>query len=244
MSERCTTTVRNVVLALLAFVVAGCANRDEVQVALVSHVPAGESGLRVEVHAQVIGAQEGLSYKWYAVAGECEPQESDAPRTTFTFANNIPIDHVVVEVWREGRRVARGDIDLKFDAEMAARAELARPGDAKIEITKIPPWDIGGAETRDDIAGRVIGEVDEGWRVIVYARAYESWFIQPTAAAKHPIGANNTWTTWTHLGEHYAALLVTKDYVPITRLDMLPREGGAVLSRAIVEGSRADAKSP
>lgn len=244
MSEHCLTAVWNVVLSLIALIIAGCTNQEDMQVRLVSYVPTGESGLRVEVQAQVTGAQAGLRYKWYAIAGTCEPQESDTPRTVFTFANNIPVDGVVVEVWREGHRLARGDIDLKFDADMAARAELARPGGVKIEVTRIPPWHIGGADTRDDIAGRVIGEVPEGCGVIVYARAYESWFIQPTASTKHPIAADGTWRTWTHLGEHYAALLVTKDYVPITRLDMLPLESGSVLSRAIVEGSRIEVKRP
>jgi hypothetical protein len=50
--------------------------------------------LRLEIAAQVTGPQTGLHYKWFAVAGGCDPQESNRPRTSFKFADGTTRDRV------------------------------------------------------------------------------------------------------------------------------------------------------
>ncbi len=108
----------------------------------------------------------------------------------------------------------------------------------EVSITKVPPYDVGGPETRADIAGRVTGERTPMLRVVVYARAGDVWYVQPTPYAQHPMAADGSWGTWTHTGTSYAALVVRPNFAPVPRYDVLPQVGGAVVARAIVEGSR------
>ncbi|MCI0534226.1 MAG: hypothetical protein L0Z50_03255 [Verrucomicrobiales bacterium] len=75
-------------------------------------------------------------------------------------------------------------------------------------------------------------------QLVLYARASELWYIQPTAYASHAIRPDNTWTSWTHTESSYAALLVRPGFEPVPRLDMLPKVGGYVVARSIVEGTR------
>ncbi len=75
-------------------------------------------------------------------------------------------------------------------------------------------------------------------QLVLYARASELWYIQPTAYASHAIRPDNTWTSWTHTESSYAALLVRPGFEPVPRLDVLPKVGGYVVARTIVEGTR------
>lgn len=232
-------------MALVAAVaLSGCTDRDQVQVALYAHRPPSETSLRLEIQAQVTGRPAGLHYRWFAVSGECDPQESDQPATAFRFADGVDRDRVLVEVWRGDARVAQSEIDVAFTGPGAGLPAPASPSDVQIEITTVPPWDVGGADTHADIAGKVSGKYNADARVVIYARAYESWFIQPASGALHQIGQDNRWSTWTHTGENYAVLLVRPDFAPLPRLDMLPRVGGAVLARTMVEGIKIPAETP
>jgi hypothetical protein len=229
-----------VVNALTASVVAlgaaGCGDRDAVRVQLEVQSPPDADPTRLNVRAQVIGPQAGLRYKWFSVTGECEPQESPDPATSFKFALGSTKDRVSVEAWRDAARVARGEIDVTLD-EGRARANAAPMPEVKIEITKIPPYNPeGGADTRADIAGRVSGELSPDLKVVVYARA-DAWYNQPSQYTTHPIRPDNTWATWTHTGSSYAALLVRPGFDPRARLDVLPQVGGYVLARAIIDGA-------
>jgi hypothetical protein len=64
------------------------------------------------------------------------------------------------------------------------------------------------------------------------------WYIQPTPAARHRIGPDGGWESWTHTGSTYAALLVRAGFVPLPLYDVLPPLGDRVVARAIVEGAR------
>ena len=161
---------------------------------------------------------------------ECEPQESDRPRTIFTFPDGVKQDRVSVEVWRDDLQIARGEIKVNFDEERARMEQELLP-DVQIEITTIPPAELGGPDTRADIAGTVRGTLTPDFRVAIYARAYGNWHIQPFAHDLHLVGEDNTWTTWTHTGSGYAALLVRPSYNPLVRLEVLPPVGGYVLAR-------------
>jgi hypothetical protein len=223
----------------LALGLAGCGDPRAVQVQLHSKPPASP-GAHFEITAQVSGAQAGLRYKWFSVSGACNPQESDVPTTLFKFADGGTRDHVSVEVRRDGRLVGQSRIAVKLDetqAELAAQERI--PADLKIEIDRIPPYEPqGGPDTKAEIAGTVSGTLAPGYSVVLYARASEVWYIQPVAYASHAIRPDNTWTSWTHTGSSYAALLVRPGFEPVPRLDVLPKIGGYVVARAIVEGKR------
>jgi hypothetical protein len=104
-----------------------------------------------------------------------------------------------------------------------------------IEFTKIPPAAQGGRERIDTIAGRVVG-ARPGMRIVIYARS-GPWWIQPWPDRPFiPIHADSTWSTETHLGFEYAALLVDKDYRPPPTMDVAPTEGGSVVLVNVVKG--------
>src|SRR5262245_47597930 len=119
---------------LLALAVAGCDDPSAVQVRLLAQQAPLEPLTVREINAQVSGPLDGLQFRWFAVAGECTPQESDQPKTVFRFQEGVREDKVSVEVWRDGKRVAQGDLKVKFDAA-AARKKEQEDGAAQIEIT-------------------------------------------------------------------------------------------------------------
>ena len=225
---------------MLAGAFVGCSGRDALRVQLHARPPSTPGVLHLEITAQVAGPQAGLHYKWFSVAGGCNPQESDSPATVFKFADGATRDRVSVEIWGNGKILAQSTIDVRLDelqAQLAAQATI--PADLKIEIDNIPPYEPrGGPDTRAEITGKVNGTLAPGYSVVLYARASEIWYIQPTAYASHVIRPDNTWTSWTHTGSSYAALLVRPGFEPVPRLDVLPKVGGYVVARAIVEGVR------
>jgi len=216
---------------------AGCGDSGAVRVQLEAHKPLGLDARRLEIRAQVTGLQSGLRYQWFSGAGECEPQESEWPSTVFKFGKTATRDRISVEVWRAADRVARNEIEVKLDENLAEQATGPLPK-VEIEITTTLPYEPeGGPDTRADIAGRVRGELAPEYKVVVYARA-DAWYIQPAAYAEHPILEDRTWSTWTHTGSSYAALVVRPGFEPFLRLDVLPQVGDHVLARTIVEGAR------
>jgi len=104
-----------------------------------------------------------------------------------------------------------------------------------IEFTKIPPSARGGRERVDVIAGRVKG-ARPGQQIVIYARS-GPWWVQPWPEHPYiPIGSDATWSTETHLGYEYAALLVNPDYQPPPTVDVAPTAGGSVVAATIVKG--------
>src|SRR6266436_2953393 len=96
-----------------------------------------------------------------------------------------------------------------------------------ITFTKIPPAAQGGRERVDTISGRVSG-ARPGQRIVVYAKS-GPWWVQPWP--EHPftsIESDSIWSTQTHLGYEYAALLVNADYHPAPTIDVAPTVGGSV----------------
>jgi hypothetical protein len=221
----------------LAASLVACAGSDGVRVELQAHPPADRDPRLIEIRGQVAGSQAGLRYRWFSVAGECEPQVSDSPATAFRFAEGTTKDRVTVEVWRGSERVGQSALDVELDQRRVQLAAAAPPN-VKIEITKLPPWEPdGGDATRADIAGTVSGDVDPSYKVVIYARA-DAWYIQPHSHTFHAIGPEKAWSTWTHTGSSYAALVVRPGFNALTRLDVLPQVGGYVLARTLVEGAR------
>lgn len=234
--------ISSLLSVLLALSGAACRHREALRVQLEAHTPTGPPMRRLEIRAQLTGLQTDLRYKWLSVVGECEPQETDRPVTIFKFADGVSKDRVTVEVWRDNERVAQSELDVRLDREPlvpGSPPNVDREPAVQIEITQIPPHEPeGGDNTRADIAGTVSGELTPDCKVIVYARASDLWFIQPLAYTSHPIRENKTWSTWTHTGSSYAALVVRPGFDPVPRLDVLPKIGGYVLGRTIVEGKK------
>lgn len=228
-------------LLLAGFLVAaaGCGRRDAVRVDLQTRATTNNEILQLQVDALVSGPMADLHYKWFAVSGTFSPQESAQPGTLFRFAEGVANDRITVEVWRGDRLAARAEKNVSFSNELALRAAAApAQPDVFIEFTQVPPREAGGDHTRSDIAGRVTGRIEPDYRVVVYARAYDNWYIQPTVQALHPIKSDQTWITWTHTGDSYAAMVVRSNYVPLVRLDVLPPVGGQVKARVVVEGKQ------
>jgi hypothetical protein len=108
--------------------------------------------------------------------------------------------------------------------------------DPVIEFTKIPPAAQGGREKVDTIAGRV-RNAHPGQQIVIYAHSGQ-WWVQPWAEhSVIPIKPDSTWSTDTHLGFEYAALLVEPDYQPLPTLDVTPTQGGSVALVTIVKGT-------
>jgi signal transduction histidine kinase len=104
-----------------------------------------------------------------------------------------------------------------------------------IEITSMPPAEKGGGRELDEIRGRVTG-ASSGHQVVLYARS-GAWYVQPFADQPFTkIGPDSNWSSSTHLGTEYAALLVEPGYVPAPVTLTLPAPGGGVVAVAIVEG--------
>lgn len=108
-------------------------------------------------------------------------------------------------------------------------------GGPSIEFTKIPPAAQGGRERVDTIAGRV-RNASPGQQIVIYAHS-GTWWVQPWPDhALIPIQADSTFSTQTHLGFEYAALLVDPEYHPLPTLDLAPTQGGPVGVVTTVKG--------
>jgi hypothetical protein len=112
-----------------------------------------------------------------------------------------------------------------------------------IEFTHIPPAAEGGRERVDTISGRVRSARPKQ-QIVIYAHA-GSWWVQPWPDhAFISIKADSTWSTETHLGFEYAALLVEPDYSPPPVMDTAPTQGGYVALVTIVKGAGTPQLNP
>jgi hypothetical protein len=104
-----------------------------------------------------------------------------------------------------------------------------------IEFTHIPPAAQGGRERVDTISGRVRNARPKQ-QIVIYAHSGQ-WWVQPWPDHPFiPIKTDSTWSTETHLGFEYAALLVEPDYHPLPTTDVAPTQGGSVALVTIVKG--------
>jgi len=104
-----------------------------------------------------------------------------------------------------------------------------------IEFTRVPPADKGGPDVMDVIEGCVRG-AKPGQQIVVFAHG-EVWWAEPRLGRLFtPIQADSKWTTPTHLGTEYAAVLVGPGYQPPFITNSLPAEGGNVAAVKVVPG--------
>jgi signal transduction histidine kinase len=115
-------------------------------------------------------------------------------------------------------------------------AGCRKNAEPSIEFTTIPFTDQGGTERLDNVDGRVTGARPDQ-RIVLYTRS-GAWYVQPYSNQPFTtIQADSTWRSTTHLGTHYAALLVEPNYVPPAITDVLPKPGGGVVAVESVEGT-------
>lgn len=112
----------------------------------------------------------------------------------------------------------------------ACRRPAANP--PSIEFTSLPPAGPGGPRLVGSITGRVHGAAP-GQRIVLYARA-GLWWVQPFANSPFTdIRPDTTWTSPTHMGTEYAALLVDRSFNPAVNVSALPSVGGSVHAVAV-----------
>ena len=105
-----------------------------------------------------------------------------------------------------------------------------------IKLLKIPRAAQGGVIDLDTISGSVSNARSEH-RIVLYARS-GIWYVQPWADQPFTtINPDSTWSSQTHLGTEYAALLVEPGYVPPSSPFELPGIGNGVVAVAVVEGT-------
>jgi len=105
-----------------------------------------------------------------------------------------------------------------------------------IEFTNIPPAAQGGKERLNTISGRVTNALPKQ-QIVIYAHSGQ-WWVQPDPPETPfiAIKEDSTWSTQTHLGFEYAALLVDPDYQPPPTMDVAPTQGGSIALVTIVKG--------
>jgi Ca2+-binding RTX toxin-like protein len=108
---------------------------------------------------------------------------------------------------------------------------------ASISITGVPHAGPGGDEPIEAISG-VVRKVDfAAHKVVVYAYAGGTWWVQPTAANPlTDIDRTGKWETDTHLGSTYAALLVRQSFKPSATIGTLPNVQGDIVAIVKVAG--------
>jgi hypothetical protein len=105
-----------------------------------------------------------------------------------------------------------------------------------IAFTRIPQADPAGSARNDIIEGTVTG-ASPGQKIVLYAKTGK-WWVQPLIDQPFTdLRPNFSWTNATHLGTHYAALLVKDGYRPQRVLDSLPQTDDNILAVAVVPGA-------
>ncbi len=107
---------------------------------------------------------------------------------------------------------------------------------ANIQFTLIPEAGPGGEAKTVKIAGHVTG-AKAGQRIVLFA--YDgTWYVQPFGSKPFTeIQPDGSWSSVTHVGLRYAALLVGRDYAPPRVADTLPARGDLVIAVATVTGT-------
>jgi hypothetical protein len=113
-----------------------------------------------------------------------------------------------------------------------------------IEFTHIPPAAQGGRQKLDTIAGRVSNARPQQ-QIVIFAHSGQ-WWVQPDPPETPfvAIKEDSTWSTQTHLGFEYAALLVDPDYHPPPTMDVAPTQGGSIALVTIVKGEGTPQLAP
>jgi hypothetical protein len=96
------------------------------------------------------------------------------------------------------------------------------------------PTDPPGENTASEpIKGTVGGVNPQDYKVVIYARIGDKWWVQPTTAAPQTqIGNDGQWESETHGGTEFAVLLVKASYKSEATRETIPGVGGDVIAVA------------
>jgi signal transduction histidine kinase len=115
--------------------------------------------------------------------------------------------------------------------------QIARTGTSvspRVKITTVPLAGEDSPKVLYTIEGRATG-LRPGQKIVLYAKGLTTWWVQPFADSPFTtVQANSKWSTSTHPGSEYAALLVGPDFHPPPTTDLLPTNG--VFASAVVRG--------
>lgn len=108
-----------------------------------------------------------------------------------------------------------------------------------ITITEPAHAGKGGPDQTEPISGEVHGVDYRTHKVVIYAFAGGTWWVQPTVAEPlTDIDQGGKWQTVTHLGSTYAALLVKPAYRPPATMGGIPKVGPEVLAVNFITGRK------
>lgn len=104
-----------------------------------------------------------------------------------------------------------------------------------ITFTEVPESSPGGPDTDGVISGSVQQAPADSF-ILLFARA-NAWWVQPDVHSQRvSIQSDGTWTSRTHLGTEYAAVLIHGDYKAAEHSASLPAVGKSVRAVKIVKG--------
>jgi hypothetical protein len=138
---------------------------------------------------------------------------------------------------RERFMISRREAALVVPALFAPGCQRSKDSNNhSISFKRIPQANAAGSGLHDIVTGMASG-VAPGHKVVLYAKTGK-WWVQPLAEQPFTsLAPDSTWANATHLGSHYAALLVTEGYRPEVSLDKLPETDPNVLAVTVVPGA-------
>lgn len=224
---------------------------------LMARERAVEAGMNVEVDLRLRNRPLGSRIEWHADKGRFSPEVTETDlRSIFT----APAEQGRVKLWVDliaGEQryqdvastyvdVSRPATDISVQpstpsAQGPVVTERPAAGGFAIKFITVPPYDSkGGPTTSADIEGRVEGVKDpEEYRIVLYAKTDNTWWVQPLAAARYTLlDRNGQFFSWTHTGTRYAALLVRRGFVAPEAVDGELPSGRDILAQKEVNGRR------
>jgi hypothetical protein len=107
----------------------------------------------------------------------------------------------------------------------------------KIKVTAVPHVGLGGSDLTELISGSVTGVDFFTHKIVIYAFAGGTWWVQPTSASPYTsIDKGGAWQTITHLGSVYAILVVNNAYKPPATTTDTPNAKGDILKVELIQG--------
>lgn len=240
---------------LLTFVLAGCNRFDVVELYMRPNKREVQAGGTLEIGVRVKNPPSGIRYRWRATRGKCEPQDSPNLSTTYTAPKESGEVRITLEAVHREKTLFADEVVIQVIGAATPESAVAHipPLDMgtqatpppiphvqpQIRITQIPRYDsLGGSTSAADIEGEVSALDPTNFRVVIYALT-DRWYVQPLAAAPFTdIGQDGRWSTWTHTGTKYAALLVRPTFQPQSIIPALPGVGRDVVAITTVTGNR------
>lgn len=203
-------------------------------------------GQTISIGLTAVNPPRDTRYVWYSDKGKCDPPESASPWTKYTASTQT--DRVTVEVKSGGKTLFSDGVDVEVNkpetTDAGALPQSAvegsvTSGKAAIRISQVPAYDpVGGPTALEGIGGVVSGVDFTSFRVVVYAFT-DNWYVQPFVMAPFTeIEPGGKWSTQSHLGSRYAALLVKPSFRPRSITLSLPGVGGDVVAVTTATGKR------